>query len=112
MSNYLYVMNFPFTFTNMDATGYRGPQNITYGDAIPGYLTLYELILQNGGIQQWIVPASFYYNITIAGAGNSLNYIGDLDSVNYYSWFSKRGFNFLPTKKIAIRHETLKIMEY
>jgi tripartite motif-containing protein 56 len=59
-------MTFPFTFTNMGATGYLGPTAITYGYATPGYGTPYALTL-NSGIQYWTVPTTGYYRLIAAG---------------------------------------------
>jgi hypothetical protein len=64
----LYSMKFPFTFTNMGATGPYGPSTITYGAATPGYGTSYALGLI-GGIQYWTVPQTGYYQFIAAGGG-------------------------------------------
>jgi len=74
-----YAMTFPFTFTNMSATGAFGPTSITYGASTPGYGTSNALVLING-IQYWTVPATRSYSFTVAGAG-SFN-AGTANSVN------------------------------
>jgi hypothetical protein len=63
--NPLYTMTFPFTFTNMGATGAAGPTSVTYGASGPSGLVL------SGGIQYWTVPASQNYSFTVAGAGSA-----------------------------------------
>ena len=68
-SGSLYTMTFPFTFTNMGATGANGPSAITYSP-IPGNGTAYVLTL-TGGIQYWTVPTTRSYSFSIAGAGSS-----------------------------------------
>jgi hypothetical protein len=64
----LYIMSFPFTFTNMAQTGVSGPTAITYGASTPGLSTSYVLTL-SGGMQRWVVPKTRSYTVTIAGAG-------------------------------------------
>lgn len=90
MSNLLYNMIMPFTFTNMGASGPYGPYNILYSTSTPGYGTSYQLTLGTGtsnGMQLWTVPQTTSYNITIAGAGNSYKYINTYGfSVNYKSY--------------------------
>jgi len=66
-SSGLYSMTFPFTFTNMGATGRNGPSAITYSPN-PGNGTAYALTL-SGGIQYWTVPVTRSYTFTVAGAG-------------------------------------------
>ena len=64
----LYEMAFPFTFTNMGATGTVGPAVITYGTTNPG------VIIGSGnraGMQLWTVPSTRVYTITAVGAGNT-----------------------------------------
>lgn len=68
-SGALYTMTFPFTFTNMGATGANGPSTITYSP-IPGNGTAYVLTL-TGGIQYWTVPTTRSYSFSIAGAGST-----------------------------------------
>lgn len=58
-----YNMAFPFTFTNMGATGPVGPTIVTYGNTNPGVRLL-------NGIQYWTVPQNATYLFTIAGAGS------------------------------------------
>ena len=69
----LYTMSYPFTFTNMSATGSSGPTSITYSTSIwPGYGTGSQLTLGSGilaGMQLWIVPQTRSYTFTVAGAG-------------------------------------------
>ena len=68
----LYSMTFPFTFTNMSATGVNGPTSITYGASNPGFGTGYAMVLGTGtstGMQRWTVPDTGSYTFTIAGAG-------------------------------------------
>lgn len=70
----LYTMTFPFTFTNMGATGASGPTSITYGTSNPGYGTAYAMVLGTGtsaGMQRWTVPITRSYTFTIAGAGRN-----------------------------------------
>lgn len=71
----LYSMSYPFTFTNMGATGATGLSTISYS-SIPGANTPHVMTL-SGGIQYWTVPYTARYDFTIAGAGvtnpNSLN---------------------------------------
>lgn len=69
---YLYTMTFPFTFTNMNASGYAGPTSISYGTNTPGYGTSYAMTLTSG-IQYWIVPMTRLYTFTVAGAGATNN---------------------------------------
>jgi hypothetical protein len=64
----LYLMTYPYTFTNMSATGRTGPTAITYGASTPGINTIYALTL-SGGMQLWTVPSTGSYIFTIAGAG-------------------------------------------
>jgi len=68
-----YTMTFPFTFTNMGATGSSGPLTVTYPTASgsgqwPGYGTGSQLFL-SGGIQNWTVPSTRNYTFVVAGAG-------------------------------------------
>lgn len=60
-----------YNFTTCGQTGLAGPSqnqcNATYG---PGVVTV------NGGIQQWIVPATATYTITVAGAKGGNGYSG------------------------------------
>jgi hypothetical protein len=68
----LYSMTYPFTFTNMSATGANGPTSITYGASNPGFGTGYAMVLGSGtstGMQRWTVPESGSYTFTVAGAG-------------------------------------------
>lgn len=83
----LYTMSFPFTFTNMTATGRTGPTSITYGSSNPGYGTPYAMVLGSGttaGMQRWTVPITGTYTCVIAGAGNSKTWLGDNLNRNYY----------------------------
>ena len=74
----LYSMTFPFTFTNMGATGSTGPGSISYGTSTPGYGTSYVMTLSSG-IQSWTVPQTGIYTITATGAGQ----VGNSGFVSY-----------------------------
>jgi tripartite motif-containing protein 56 len=63
----LYTMSYPFTFTNMGATGQNGPTSISYGTSTPGYGTSNVMTL-SGGIQYWTVPTTGFYRLIAAGA--------------------------------------------
>jgi hypothetical protein len=87
----LYSMTYPFTFTNMSATGANGPTSITYGSSNPGFGTGYAMVLGTGtstGMQRWTVPDSGPYTFTIAGAG--VQHLNNTSSspynVNYISY--------------------------
>ena len=62
-------MSYPFTFTNMGATGQYGPTSISYGTSTPGYGTSNVMTL-SGGIQYWTVPQTGYYQFIAAGGGS------------------------------------------
>ena len=86
----IYSMTFPFTFTNMGATGSSGPTSITYGTGNPGYGTGYAMVLGTGtsaGMQRWTVPQTRSYTFTIAGAGINLTDLTQSagENVNYTS---------------------------
>jgi hypothetical protein len=87
----LYSMTYPFTFTNMSATGANGPTSITYGSSNPGFGTGNAMVLGTGtsaGMQRWTVPDSGPYTFTIAGAG--VQHLNNTSSspynVNYISY--------------------------
>jgi hypothetical protein len=87
----LYSMTYPFTFTNMSATGANGPTSITYGSSNPGFGTGNEMVLGTGtsaGMQRWTVPDSGPYTFTVAGAGvqHLNNTSGPPYNVNYISY--------------------------
>lgn len=87
----LYSMTYPFTFTNMSATGANGPTSITYGSSNPGFGTGYAMVLGSGtstGMQRWTVPESGSYTFTVAGAGvqHLNNTSGPPYNVNYISY--------------------------
>jgi hypothetical protein len=84
-------MTYPFTFTNMSATGANGPTSITYGSSNPGFGTGYAMVLGSGtstGMQRWTVPESGSYTFTVAGAGvqHLNNTSGPPYNVNYISY--------------------------
>lgn len=81
----LYKMTFPFTFTNMGAIGFAGPNSITYAANTFGTGNAF-LTLGSGntvGMQRWTVPFTHTYTITIAGAGR--NYTRILSSADQYN---------------------------
>jgi hypothetical protein len=96
-----YVMSYPFTFTNMGASGASGPSTITYGTSTPGYGTAYSLSL-SGGIQQWIVPFTGQYTFTVAGAG--LNFTNLTQSSPYNINYTSYGAVITATISLTAGH--------
>jgi hypothetical protein len=85
LSTPIYSMSFPFTFTNMDAVGFAGPNSIIYAANTFGTGNAY-LSLGSGntaGMQRWTVPQTDFYTIIIAGAGR--NYTRTLSSADQFN---------------------------
>lgn len=98
-STILYTMTYPFTFTNMNATGATGPTSISY-TSIPGENTPNVLTLSSG-IQYFTVPQSRVYNFTIAGAG--VQNINSLNSINTgYGIVLTVSYNLIKGNQLAI----------